>query len=258
MKASLLSAVSSFTLALATGSTKLLPWSPPGHGDVRGPCPMLNTLANHGLLPHNGKDISQEVITEVLNNTLNLADGLSAFLFEEAMTTVEDPKATTFSLSDLNCPGILEHDGSLSRQDTYFGNNHEFNQTIFDQTKSYWTTPLIDMYQAAEAHEARLNTSKATNPTFNLSETGLTFSFGETAAYMIVFEDTNLGYANRSWVEYFFENERLPQELGWTKRPFITTGQVLVDMTTWVINSTIGVTPEEQAEMQDFGKKITG
>lgn len=33
MKASLLSAVSSFTLALATGSTKLLPWSPPGHGD---------------------------------------------------------------------------------------------------------------------------------------------------------------------------------------------------------------------------------
>lgn len=181
---------------------------------------MLNTLANHGLLPHNGKDISQEVITEVLNNTLNLADGLSAFLFEEAMTTVEDPKATTFSLSDLNCPGILEHDGSLrylplqkhrgnqadllSRQDTYFGNNHEFNQTIFDQTKSYWTTPLIDMYQAAEAHEARLNTSKATNPTFNLSETGLTFSFGETAAYMIVFEDTNLGYANRSWVEYFF------------------------------------------------------
>ena len=181
---------------------------------------MLNTLANHGLLPHNGKDISEEVIIQVLNSTLNVADSLSVFLFEEAMTTVEDPNATTFSLSDLNRHNILEHDASLryfatpgipeiqadplSRQDTYFGNNHEFNQTIFDQTKSYWTTPLIDIYEAAEAHEARLNTSKATNPDFSLSDTGIAFSFGESAAYMLAFEEDGFGYANRSWVEYFF------------------------------------------------------
>ncbi|KAI2920876.1 hypothetical protein CBS147343_264 [Aspergillus niger] len=258
MKASLLSAVSSITLALATGPTKLLPWSPPGHGDVRGPCPMLNTLANHGLLPHNGKDISEQVIIEVLNSTLNVADSLSVFLFEEAMTTVEDPNATTFSLSDLNRHNILEHDASLSRQDTYFGNNHEFNQTIFDQTKSYWTTPLIDIYEAAEAHEARLNTSKATNPDFSLSDTGIAFSFGESAAYMLAFEEDGFGYANRSWVEYFFENERLPQELGWTKRPFVTTTDILVNMTQWIVNSTVGVTPEELAKLQGFLNSAEG
>ena len=27
---------------------------PPGAGDLRGPCPGLNALANHGYLPHNG------------------------------------------------------------------------------------------------------------------------------------------------------------------------------------------------------------
>lgn len=27
---------------------------PPGPGDVRGPCPGLNALSNHGYLPHNG------------------------------------------------------------------------------------------------------------------------------------------------------------------------------------------------------------
>ncbi len=26
----------------------------PGSGDLRGPCPGLNALANHGYLPHNG------------------------------------------------------------------------------------------------------------------------------------------------------------------------------------------------------------
>ena len=30
------------------------PWRAPGPGDQRGPCPGLNTLANHGWLPRNG------------------------------------------------------------------------------------------------------------------------------------------------------------------------------------------------------------
>ena len=29
-------------------------WVAPGPGDLRGPCPGLNTLANHGYFPHNG------------------------------------------------------------------------------------------------------------------------------------------------------------------------------------------------------------
>ncbi|GAT21082.1 hypothetical protein RIB2604_00901030 [Aspergillus luchuensis] len=201
---------------------------------------MLNTLANHGLLPHNGKDISEEDIVDVLGNTLNVAESLAVALYKEAMTTVEDPSATTFSLSDLDRPGILEHDASLSRQDPYFGNDHEFNQKIFDQTKSYWTSPLIDIEEAAEAHEARWNTSKATNPDFNISETGTAFSFGESAAYMLAFEED--------------ENERLPQELGWTKRPFVTTGEILFNLTQRIVNSTVGVTPEVITKLKDFAK----
>ena len=29
-------------------------WVAPGPGDIRGPCPGLNALANHGYFPHNG------------------------------------------------------------------------------------------------------------------------------------------------------------------------------------------------------------
>ncbi|KAK1246486.1 hypothetical protein MKX08_000288 [Trichoderma sp. CBMAI-0020] len=33
-------------------------WQPPGPEDSRGPCPALNSLANHGFLPHSGKNIT--------------------------------------------------------------------------------------------------------------------------------------------------------------------------------------------------------
>ena len=31
---------------------------PPKEGDSRSPCPMLNAMANHGILPHDGKNIT--------------------------------------------------------------------------------------------------------------------------------------------------------------------------------------------------------
>ncbi|KAL0575172.1 hypothetical protein V5O48_006794 [Marasmius crinis-equi] len=35
---------------------------PPGHGDLRGPCPGLNALANHNYLPHNGVATIDELV----------------------------------------------------------------------------------------------------------------------------------------------------------------------------------------------------
>ena len=91
-----------------------------------------------------------------------------------------------------------------SRGDFYFGNDHSFNQTIFDETRSYWTTPIIDVQQAANARLARVQTSNATNPTFGFSQTGTDFSFGETAAYIIVLGDKVAGTVRKSRVEYLF------------------------------------------------------
>jgi hypothetical protein len=129
-----------------------------------------------------------------------------------------------------------------SRQDYYFGDDHSFNQAIFDQTRSYWKGPFIDVHQAALARQARVDTSNATNPEFALSKDALPNTYGESAAYIIVFGDKISGIVKKSWVEYFFgeftevpaailvrfaafsltnfhgtEHERLPTELGWTK-----------------------------------------
>ena len=88
-------------------------WTPAGPGDVRGPCPMLNTLSNHGHLPHSGRDFTEVDIIDVLGNVLNIDAMLAGFLFSAAVATNPQPNATSFSLDQLGTHGILEHDGSL-------------------------------------------------------------------------------------------------------------------------------------------------
>jgi hypothetical protein len=61
---------------------------------------------------------------------------------------------------------------------------------------------------AAQARLARVQTSNATNPTFTLTTTGREFSFGESAAYIIVLGDRVTGKVRRSLVEYLFGKMR--------------------------------------------------
>jgi hypothetical protein len=63
---------------------------------------------------------------------------------------------------------------------------------------------MINIKMAASARMGRIKTSNATNPTFELSELGTAFTFGESIAYVILLGDRKSGTANRTWVEYFF------------------------------------------------------
>ncbi|KAH6641211.1 Chloroperoxidase [Chaetomium tenue] len=193
-------------------------WAPPGPYDVRAPCPMLNTLANHGFLPHDGQDITREQTEDALFDALHIDKMLGSSLFDFAMTTNPIANSTTFSLNDLGNHNVLEHDGSLSRSDAYFGNALTFNQTVFDETKSYWTDEIITIEMASNARLARIKTSNATNPTYSMSELGYGFTKGESAAYVVIFGDKISATVPRAWVEWLFEHEQLPQHLGW-KRP---------------------------------------
>jgi len=74
---------------------------------------MLNTLANHGFLPHSGKGITEERTISALGTALNINQTLSEFLFQHALTTNPTPNATTFDLDNLDNHNILEHDASL-------------------------------------------------------------------------------------------------------------------------------------------------
>ncbi|KAK4444575.1 Chloroperoxidase [Podospora aff. communis PSN243] len=202
-------------------------WHPPGPYDGKIPSPYPSHLPplarcstrwqNHNFLPHTGKDITKEATENALFDALNINKTLGGFLFDFAIRTSPLPNATTFSLNDLGTHNILEHDASLSRSDAHFGNPLTFNQSVFDETKSHWTDEMINIEMGAKARYARIQTSSATNPSFELSELGSSFSFGESVAYVIVTGDKVSGTANRSWVEWLFEHEQLPLHLGWQK-----------------------------------------
>lgn len=65
---------------------------------VRGPCPMMNTLANHAFLPHNGSGITLPVLTAALGDALNFDAALAATMFQAAIIANPEPNATEFSL----------------------------------------------------------------------------------------------------------------------------------------------------------------
>lgn len=100
--------------------------------------------------------------------------------------------------------------------------------------------------------------SMSANPNYTFTSTTEGFSLGEVAAPIIVFGDMDHGTVSRSFVEYFFgkwnnqsechrdefgidrlvENERLPSELGWTKKSNPVTLEQIGRMSQLIGNAT--------------------
>ncbi|EPE30694.1 Cloroperoxidase [Glarea lozoyensis ATCC 20868] len=203
--------------ALAYPSKRDNIWIEPSCEDRRSPCPMVNTLANHGFLPRNGLNISMSDLVTAFNDSVNLASSATQLVGAKALTT-SSTSNTTFNLDDLDKHNIIEHDGSLSRADIFSGDNHSFNPAIWASVAAFFTEPTISIATSAAARKARLAAAAAVNPAFNLTADGAQFSFIESALYQSVFGDAVEGNAVTEWVNVMFREERLPYEEGW-RRP---------------------------------------
>ncbi|OTA74612.1 hypothetical protein M434DRAFT_88515 [Hypoxylon sp. CO27-5] len=231
------------------------PWKAPGPNDFRGPCPMLNTLANHGFLPHDGRNITKETTVNAMASALNFNTSLATLMFQMAVVVNPEPNATFFTLDQLNVHNILEHDASLSRSDAFFGNNHVFNETIFNETKVYWTGPVLDRNMLANGKVARQLSSKAFNPNYTFTATMNDFSLGEVSAPIVAFGDMEAATVNKTLVEYFFENERFPTELGWSRRTEIVSQEDIARLTEIINNASSLITtaqPVVSAKRRDL------
>ncbi|KAH6652742.1 Chloroperoxidase [Truncatella angustata] len=227
-------------------------WAPAGPDDFRGPCPMMNTLANHGFLPHDGKNLTSDAVVQGLQNGLGFDPSLGAIMFSQALVANPEPNATYFTLDHLNVHNVLEHDASLSRSDAYFGNNHVFNQSVFDTTKAYWTSETVTPTMLANGKLFRQIESRSSNPNYTFTTRTEAFSLGEVSAPIVAFGDLDMGTVNRTLVEYFFENERFPTKLGWSLRNATVTlesvGRMLSlvgDATNLFTNSTVSSATSE-------------
>lgn len=137
MKATLFLFASS---ALALLSEKEYPFRAPSHGDLRSPCPALNAAANHGILPRNGRDIDLPTVGAAVLLAYNMTYETMLVVGIPGLRTSTTGNASTFHLSDLaqHTPQAVEHDGSLSREDAYFGNARSFSWDAWNRTLASW------------------------------------------------------------------------------------------------------------------------
>lgn len=101
---------------LVTVSLQLFCYAGAQHCVVRGACPGMNTLANHGYLPHDGKNITLQRLLDAMLEGYNVNGWDTVLLYISAVQT--NPlgvSARSFSLTDLTLPGTssLDHDASL-------------------------------------------------------------------------------------------------------------------------------------------------
>ncbi|KAF9453302.1 Cloroperoxidase [Macrolepiota fuliginosa MF-IS2] len=221
------------------------PWKPPQDGDIRGPCPGLNTLASHGWLPRNGIATPAQIIDAVqegfnMENTLakfvtyaaHLVDGNlitdQLSIGSKTSKTGPNPPAPAI-VGGLDTHSVLEGDASLTRADFFFGDNHSFNETLFDELVAFSNKYGAGKYNitvAAELRWQRIQDSIATNPTFSFVSPRYFTAYGEAAFPVNFFIDGRQGdgQLDLKVARGFFQDMRMPDDFYRASRPMSGDG----------------------------------
>lgn len=181
----------------------------------RSPCPGINVLANHGYLPRSGKNIDLPTLQNAVADAYNYAPNTFDDIFAEVQSLMLSTTGniSTFNLADVAKHGYMEFDGSLSRNDFYFGDNLHFDPKIW-ATMSQWMaldevtqdpmSKYVTVESAAKARAARVADAMKANPTFNASALEVMGSPGTTALWLTTLWDDSVEAAPKEWVKSFF------------------------------------------------------
>jgi len=131
------------------------PFIAPGPNDQRGPCPGMNTLANHGYIPRNGVGTAEQIL-EGSMEAFNLGRDLAGFLVSFSTLSRGNSYLGLLSVGgesdqvpqlpgniDDEVPGGLakhnrfESDVSLTRNNLFLGDNRNFNPDLYDMLLQY-------------------------------------------------------------------------------------------------------------------------
>ncbi|MCJ1235939.1 hypothetical protein MMC14_003914 [Varicellaria rhodocarpa] len=162
-------------------------WAPPGEGDLRGPCPGLNALANHGYFPRNGV-VPLTVGATATQQVYGLAPNFGIPLTVYATLVDGDVVGETWSIGGPPPPNLItpvtgkadglsgshnkyESDASPGRGDYYLYNGDvtslrvEKFQALYDLAKND-PVPNYDLDVLTQHRKYTFDQSKNTNPYF--------------------------------------------------------------------------------------------
>ncbi|PGH23673.1 hypothetical protein AJ80_02279 [Polytolypa hystricis UAMH7299] len=233
-------------------------WHPPGPGDSRGPCPALNSLANHGILPRNGRGMTIPILIKGISQGLNVGNDLTIPVGTVGLLASDSLLKLSFDLDDLSKHDeLIEHDASLSREDIYFGDNTRFNSEIWQSVVDFFRhDERVNTTAAARARFNRVKVQSGRNPEFTYSAKNMIISYTETAQYLSVFGNPLTGNPRVDWVRTFFEEERLPYNEGWRPPKMTTNLATVTAMTLELILAGGEVLPEGLEVTENLVGKI--
>ncbi|KIJ40725.1 hypothetical protein M422DRAFT_230090 [Sphaerobolus stellatus SS14] len=207
------------------------PWLPLRHGDIRGPCPGLNTLASHGYLPRNGIATPAQIVNAVqegfnMGNDLAVFVTYAAFLVDGNLVTNllsigsktpltgPNPPAPAI-VGGLDTHAVFEGDASTTRADAFFGDNHSFNETLFQELVSFsnkFGAGNYNLTVGGQFRFQRIQDSIATNPQFSFISPRYFTAYAESVFPTIFFVDGRVanGQLNMDVARGFFQNMSMP------------------------------------------------
>ncbi|KAF7981774.1 hypothetical protein HWV62_31849 [Athelia sp. TMB] len=192
----------------------------PQPGDVRSPCPALNTLANHGYLPRNGKRISPRAFAAALQAGYRLSLPLAWFLSLGAFILLL--QFSPLSLSDLARHEYIEHDASLVHGNTPLEDEYAPCPADPALIESLMQDGVDGKLGAAEVAKARFRRENESPP---LDGTHAEIARGEMAIALRVFAaDGKDAGIPVPWLRTWLADETFPA--GWA--PARTVGLIEV------------------------------
>ncbi|KAJ7301745.1 Chloroperoxidase [Mycena albidolilacea] len=229
------------------------PFIAPGPNDMRGPCPGMNTLANHGYISRNGITSFEEIIigaAEAFNIDRDMGVGMASLnLLARGNAFVN--KISIGGVSPLVPPlpgqidgpetrGIAAHgrgegDASMTRSDIHIGNSRNFNQTLWDEDLEILAkfgadgpdgpATVFNLETLIELKRQNLESDQLLDPEFAIPIRRLNLVFGTTKQ------------ATKRIMTSFFMNQTFPENWFRAASPVLggsIPGEIAAALPQWV------------------------
>ena len=250
-------------------------YAPSTASDLRSPCPVVNSLANHGYIPRDGRNIHLDEILGALKE-VGVSYGIRSAFSHPIFLEYTDPNPTrpapsrgiwyllrnpwalllarfgmrrpgqtdaagrrVLDLDQLARHNVVEHDVSLSRRDAAQGDDCTRQPDLVQDLLAASTDGgrMLSMQDLVELRKRRIATQKAENKSLDYGKFQHQLGCGEIALILGAFGDGKKVPVDR--VRAVFEEERLPWEEGWKKR-WWTLGFVELQSTIGKVKKLIG------------------
>lgn len=249
------STIHSYIMSSSTTNTTLTrgTYAPSTPTCLRSPCPMINSLANHGYLPRDGRSVRLSDVKTALRDGAGLSPALITVfarpIFEESKASqpprsllqnvthfVLNPWAAlgagmrkpgqtdsagerVFNLDELDAPGVVEHDISLSRRDHQQGDNHTPQADLIKGLLESSTDggKVLTIEDLARYRRLRISEQRKANAEVVYGKSEHARACAEIGLLLGVFGKGKEG-VKVEFLRAFFGEERLPVEEGWKAR----------------------------------------